>query len=630
MKKYLLSIAVALVAAVGFTACSSDDDNGAGPTPSPTPDSGKSEVVDSRGSSLLNIPEESVEVESDKAEMLVAMDNSEDYDPAEMQASLVIIDINPGQNTLVYESPYADFVPMGETADDRSKYGCRLTAKGLNPGVRYRAQAKIRDKKGNTMKGASTEFTTPKFDCPIDYEAVCGYNAIGSSVKKKAGVKEDPTAMLYFVYDKSYDKVKSFISSEKSIIDSKQSVKLHYSSLVESIMYLAPMAIDDNANYEPNTMYFGCWVCVNDKGELAPGPIKQHVTRNFKEILGSNAATSVSSVDATISFEFNQYILDLLKKYWMCKDMHNVILNIDMANVTNYNVEIFCRKKSDASSKNSTTLVKNGYIVADYRNINSFTFKNLTENTTYEYGMDIVCNGKRGTVVCGTFTTMSADQDKFKGHPYVDLGLSFYVSTEFLYHQPTAIRRVNYFAWGQTDYMFDADFSAENYTKRTGLIWEKDKFVYAKGETTKINYGSSSTNNWIYLTETGDIAQVKWGGKWRMMTFDEMRDEFVKKCKFKENKNGNTKELVVTGPNGKTLTLPYTGYFNGNKLLYVDRNCEFWVNFQSCKDFSWAEFTKSLGSSAHFWWDSQHPNDTKYDNHRAYVGLPILPVASKN
>ena len=56
-----------------------------------------------------------------------------------------------------------------------------------------------------------------------------------------------------------------------------------------------------------------------------------------------------------------------------------------------------------------------------------------------------------------------------------------------------------------------------------------------------------------------DVAHVKWGGEWCMPTKDDFK-ELVYNCEYKETTLHGVKGMQFTGPNGKYIFLPYSGY----------------------------------------------------------------------
>ena len=61
-----------------------------------------------------------------------------------------------------------------------------------------------------------------------------------------------------------------------------------------------------------------------------------------------------------------------------------------------------------------------------------------------------------------------------------------------------------------------------------------------------------------------DVAHVKWGGKWRMPTLEEMK-ELVTNCTWEWTSYNGVSGQLVTGPNGNSIFLPATGYYWGTE-----------------------------------------------------------------
>ena len=95
---------------------------------------------------------------------------------------------------------------------------------------------------------------------------------------------------------------------------------------------------------------------------------------------------------------------------------------------------------------------------------------------------------------------------------------------------------------------------------------------YAWGETEEKDYYDDSTYKY-YNSETGeyihigddiagteyDVAHVKWGGSWRMPSFDQQTELRIYCSETWTTQNG-VEGMLVTGPNGGTVFLPAAGY----------------------------------------------------------------------
>lgn len=102
-----------------------------------------------------------------------------------------------------------------------------------------------------------------------------------------------------------------------------------------------------------------------------------------------------------------------------------------------------------------------------------------------------------------------------------------------------------YYAWGETE--AKCDFSDQTYK------------YYDNSTGEYINIGSNISGTQY------DVANVKWGGSWRMPTLDEIK-ELLYKCSWKWTTQNGVNGRLFTGPNGNSIFLPASGYFTGTGL----------------------------------------------------------------
>lgn len=95
-----------------------------------------------------------------------------------------------------------------------------------------------------------------------------------------------------------------------------------------------------------------------------------------------------------------------------------------------------------------------------------------------------------------------------------------------------------YYAWGETE-------EKSNYT------WENYK--YYNSSTGDFNNIGSNISGTSY-----DVAHVKWGGSWRMPTWDEI-NELCYMCSWEWTSVNGVSGQKVTGPNGNSIFLPAAG-----------------------------------------------------------------------
>ncbi len=116
----------------------------------------------------------------------------------------------------------------------------------------------------------------------------------------------------------------------------------------------------------------------------------------------------------------------------------------------------------------------------------------------------------------------------------------------------------DYYAWGETE-------------DKTNYSWSTYKFGTSEsGPFSKYN----GTDNKTVLDLEDDVAHLKLGGKWRMPTWEEW-DELRLQCKFGVYSGAETGYLI-TGPNGNTLLLPFSGSREGSELEGEKDYCCYW------------------------------------------------------
>ena len=113
------------------------------------------------------------------------------------------------------------------------------------------------------------------------------------------------------------------------------------------------------------------------------------------------------------------------------------------------------------------------------------------------------------------------------------------------------------YAWGETE-------EKDDYSQET--------YKYYDSKTEKyINIGND-----IKGTKY-DVAHVKWGGKWRMPTGNEMR-ELISKCSFSNTTVNGVKGTECIGPNGNKIFIPFAPHQYGTKLYGEGRDIRLWCS----------------------------------------------------
>ena len=105
-----------------------------------------------------------------------------------------------------------------------------------------------------------------------------------------------------------------------------------------------------------------------------------------------------------------------------------------------------------------------------------------------------------------------------------------------------------YYAWGETE---------------EKSVYPFETYKYCNGSyDTMTKYCTSSSygivDNKTILEPCDDVATVKWGGAWRMPTFDEFK-ELEDKCTWEWTTLNGVYGYQVTGPNGNSIFLPAAG-----------------------------------------------------------------------
>lgn len=136
------------------------------------------------------------------------------------------------------------------------------------------------------------------------------------------------------------------------------------------------------------------------------------------------------------------------------------------------------------------------------------------------------------------------------GHEYVDLGLPSGLKWATCNVGATTPEEYgNYYAWGETT--------------------TKSEFTFENSLTNEINIGDISGNT------TYDAVRANWGNSWRMPTRTEM-EELVNNCTWTWTKQGSVNGCRVTGPNGNSIFLPASGFYDGSSRVSVGEEGYYW------------------------------------------------------
>ena len=144
---------------------------------------------------------------------------------------------------------------------------------------------------------------------------------------------------------------------------------------------------------------------------------------------------------------------------------------------------------------------------------------------------------------------------KLSGHEYVDLGLPSGTKWAICNVGATRIQdHGGYYAWGETKVKSSYDWSTYK--------WSDDEEGYVM---------TKYFNKNDILAPEDDVAQVKWGGNWRMPTLGELQ-ELSDNCTWTlTNISGVNGYKVTSKTNGNSIFLPAAG-------LREDAGCDYWTS----------------------------------------------------
>lgn len=112
-----------------------------------------------------------------------------------------------------------------------------------------------------------------------------------------------------------------------------------------------------------------------------------------------------------------------------------------------------------------------------------------------------------------------------------------------------------------------------------------------------------------------DIATVQWGGGWRMPNKEQWK-ELIMKCQWYKREYNNVWGYKVTGPNGNSIFLPFTGLRSGEEV-YQNRCGYYWTSEMAMDDRQCAHY---------YFFDDDMNNDTIGTRNYVYTGRAIRPV----
>ncbi len=79
------------------------------------------------------------------------------------------------------------------------------------------------------------------------------------------------------------------------------------------------------------------------------------------------------------------------------------------------------------------------------------------------------------------------------------------------------------------------------------------------------------TDNKIELDPEDDAAYVNWGSMWRTPSLEQIQ-ELCDSCTWQYTQQNGMNGHLVTGPNGNTIFLPATGFYNEGSVSDVGKS----------------------------------------------------------
>ena len=120
----------------------------------------------------------------------------------------------------------------------------------------------------------------------------------------------------------------------------------------------------------------------------------------------------------------------------------------------------------------------------------------------------------------------------------------------------------DYFAWAETE-------------PKTRYTWSNYKFC--NGSASSLTKYSSKVDSLSILLAQDDVARIKWGGKWRIPTIDEI-NELCEKCRWTWTEINGVGGYIVSSKrhNGSSIFLPLAGHMEGKNLIDYNITGSYW------------------------------------------------------
>ena len=202
----------------------------------------------------------------------------------------------------------------------------------------------------------------------------------------------------------------------------------------------------------------------------------------------------------------------------------------------------------------------------------------------------------------------------------IDLGLSVLWSDAYLGAR-TPLEFGDYYAWGELKTKEVYDWSNYKFARPSDA--DPNKYLLTKYCIHENFWGGvGPMDNKKHLDDEDDVAKVKLGGKWRMPTVEEVK-ELCANCTWELKDINNVRCLIGTSKlTGKTITLSFSGYRDGDKVEFLTEALTFWSNEIDAR-VEYEVNSHSLVCIPSF---RETPSDGSGPR---YLGLSIRPVLAK-
>ena len=218
------------------------------------------------------------------------------------------------------------------------------------------------------------------------------------------------------------------------------------------------------------------------------------------------------------------------------------------------------------------------------------------------------------------------ESSSYNGHEYVDLGLSVkWATCNVGADKPEGFG--DYFAWGEIRSKLTYTWKGYRF-RASGNSYSEIKFSKYGTEEFSVIQKKSIPKNEV-LEPADDVANLEWGGNWRMPTKEEI-EELVRNCDWvgttQNGVNGVRITSKVEGYTDRSIFIPTTGYKDDSKQIHAGEAGYLW----SCTNSKYKDRAYVLSFNSHgSFLDSRirdyidedwHFNDTEGNDN--FGGLP--------